>query len=334
MYWYYVKSGAQFGPIHEEELRRLCLEGGILPQDLVWNATMGDHWVAASSIEKLFPPAPVTPPPPIASQGVVIPVTPILPSTSPRESTLWQNVKRFLAPVTAGCMMGFKYLAGLKFLLPVLKTGATMVICIVAYAMHWGWWFGVGFVLLILIHECGHLVVAKQCGLQVGAPIFIPFVGALIALKEAPKNAWIESKVGIGGPILGTLGAVVCESIFLLTGNTFFRDLAYTGFFLNLFNLVPLGFLDGGRIVTALSPWIWLVGFVILAGLTCMHFNFLLLVILILSLPRLFSLFKQKSDLERRYYEVTPAQRMIMASMYFGLIAFLVMGMQMTQVTR
>ena len=197
-----------------------------------------------------------------------------------------------------------------------------------------GWLFAAGFVLLILVHEFGHLVAAKKCGLKVGAPIFIPFMGAMIALKEAPKNAWIESQVGIGGPILGTIGAAACEVIFLVTGNAFFRDLAYTGFFLNLFNLVPLGFLDGGRIVTALSPWIWLVGFVILAVLTYFHFNFLLLLILILSLPRLFSLFKQKSDAERRYYEVTSEQRVIMAAMYFGLIAFLVLGMQMTHVIR
>ena len=86
--------------------------------------------------------------------------------------------------------------------------------------------------------------------------------------------------------------------------------------------------------MTALSPWIWLVGFVILAGLTYLHFNFLLLVILLLSLPRIFSLFKEKSDEERRYYEVTPGQRVIMAAMYFGLIAFLVLGMQMTHIAR
>ena len=333
MYWYYAKYGNRFGPIHEEELNRLVREGGILPQDLVWNFTMGDQWVAAASIERLFP-APQSTPPPIPNQEAKTLVTQPTSSTPSQTSAFTQKMKRFFAPVAAGCIIGFKYLAGIKFLLPVLKTGGTMVLSIAAYAMYWGWLFAAGFVLLILVHEFGHLVAAKKCGLKVGAPIFIPFMGAMIALKEAPKNAWIESQVGIGGPILGTIGAAACEVIFLVTGNAFFRDLAYTGFFLNLFNLVPLGFLDGGRIVTALSPWIWLVGFVILAVLTYFHFNFLLLLILILSLPRLFSLFKQKSDAERRYYEVTSEQRVIMAAMYFGLIAFLVLGMQMTHVIR
>jgi Zn-dependent protease len=222
-------------------------------------------------------------------------------------------------------------LAKLKFLLPFLKTGATMILSIAAYAMAFGWSFAVGFVLLILVHECGHLVAAKRCGLKVGIPIFIPFMGAVIALKEAPRNAWIEAQVGIGGPILGTVGAAACEGIYLLTGNLLFRALAYTGFFLNLFNLAPTGFLDGGRIVTALSPWLWLIGFAIMAGLIYLHFNFLLLLILIFSLPRLISLFKKKSIEERRYFEVTPAQRWTMAILYFGLIILLVVGMSATR---
>ena len=324
MFWYYSKHGNQFGPVDDGELHRLAREGGILPQDLVWNVTMGDQWMPALTIESLFP-RPATPPL-IPNKEEVTPV----PETRP--SVFRQKIQRLFAPVVAACMIGFKYLAGLKFLLPVLKTGATMILSIAGYAMVWGWRFGVGFVLLILIHECGHLIAAKKCGLKVGAPIFIPFMGALIALKDAPKNAWIEAQVGIGGPILGTIGAAACEGIFLLTGNPLFRALAYTGFFLNLFNLVPVGFLDGGRIVTALSPWIWLIGFVILAGLTYLHFNFLLLLILLLSLPRLFSLFKERSEEERRYYEVTPAQRIIMAAMYFGLISLLVLGMQMTHI--
>jgi Zn-dependent protease len=252
----------------------------------------------------------------------------------PVELTFWQKIKKFLAPVGVAFIIFFKYLAKLKFLLPVLKTGGTMLLSIGAYALVWGWQFAVGFVLLIFIHECGHLIAAKRIGLKVGLPVFIPFMGALIALKEAPRNAWIEAQVGIGGPILGTVGAVICEGIYLLTGNPMFRALAYTGFFLNLFNLAPVGFLDGGRIVTALSPWLWLVGFAIMVFLTFTHFNFIVLLILIFSAPRLFFLFRRKSEAERRYFEVTPAQRWIMAALYFGLIALLVLGMEMTHIPR
>jgi Zn-dependent protease len=210
-----------------------------------------------------------------------------------------------------------------------------MFLTIGVYAMFWGIWFAAGFVLLIFVHECGHLLAAKRLGLNVGAPVFIPFMGAFIALKEAPRNAWIEAQVGIGGPMLGTIGAAACELLHVATGNQMLGALAYTGFFLNLFNLMPVGFLDGGRIVTALSPWLWLIGFAILLVMTVMHpSNFLLILILIASLPRLFSLFRSKSDVERRYFEITPQQRWIMATMYFGLIALLVLGMHISHIPR
>ena len=96
----------------------------------------------------------------------------------------------------------------------------------------------------------------------------------------------------------------------------------------------PIGFLDGGRIVTALSPWLWLVGFAIMAVMMFLHFNFIVVLILILSLPRLFSLFRPKSETERRYFEVTPAQRWTMAALYFGLILLLVLGMAATHIER
>jgi Zn-dependent protease len=143
-----------------------------------------------------------------------------------------------------------------------------------------------------------------------------------------------EAQVGIGGPLFGTVGAAVCEGIYLLTNNPMFRALAYTGFFLNLFNLAPVGFLDGGRIVTALSPWLWLVGFSMMVFLTVTHFNIIVLLILVFSVPRLFSLFRRKSENEQRYFEVMPAQRWSMAAMYFGLIALLVLGMEMTLIPR
>jgi len=251
-----------------------------------------------------------------------------------------QRLKKLFAPLGVAALVVLKFAAKLKFLLIpivkffplVLKTGGTMLLSIGAYALAWGWMFAVGFVLLIFVHECGHLIVARAFGLKVGAPVFIPFMGALIALKDAPKDAWMEAWVGIGGPLLGAAGALVCEMIFTMTGNPLFRGLAYTGFFVNLFNLAPIGFLDGGRIVTALSPWLWLVGAAIVLGMLVMHPNFLLGLILVMSLPRLWSLFREKSPEERRYFEVTPGRRLIMAGLYFGLIACLLFGMQLTHI--
>jgi Zn-dependent protease len=271
-----------------------------------------------------FPPPPRPPPPP----------------PPPPEPTGWDRYKKLLAPrgivgillFKFGAKFKFIFLPVLKFLPVILKTGGTMILSIWLYAMTWGVWFAVGFVLLIFVHECGHLLAARKCGLKVGAPVFIPFMGAVIALKEAPRDAWIEAQVGIGGPLLGTLGAAVCELVFLATGNPMFRGLAYTGFFLNLFNLAPVGFLDGGRIVTALSPWLWIVGYGIMIGLTIMHPNFILILILVLSLPRLFMLFRRKTEAEQRYFEVSPGRRMAMALMYFGLAALLVLGMQMSHI--
>lgn len=168
--------------------------------------------------------------------------------------------------------------------------------------------------------------------MKVGAPVFIPFMGAFIALKEAPRNAWIESQVGIGGPLLGAAGAAVCYAIFLATGNALFSALAYTGFLLNLFNLMPISPLDGGRIVTALSPWMWLAGLVGVGLLMFVHFNIILLLIMLVSLPRLFSLFRTKTAEEARFFEVTPQQRWTMGAMYFGLIALLILGMMAAHV--
>jgi Zn-dependent protease len=249
------------------------------------------------------------------------------------------KVRKLLGPLGVGLVLLLKFGGKikafawlLKFIPAILKTGGSMILTIGVYAMAWGVWYAVGFVLLILVHECGHLVAARRVGLNVGAPVFIPFMGAFIALKEAPRDAWIESQVAIGGPLLGTLGAVACDGLYLLTGNPLFRALAYTGFFLNLFNLAPIGFLDGGRIATALSPWLWLVGLGIGGVLLAVQFNFLLLVIVLMSIPQVVSLFRKQSDEQRRYFEVTPARRWAMGTMYFALIAFLVLAMSQTQI--
>jgi len=293
-----------------------------------------------SRMDQPPPLPPPGPPPPPRGEPPFVPVgsTP-LPPASPPPRSFWSIIKTWLAPIAVVGILLWKLKAVFvpllkfgKFIPAMLKTGGTMFVSIWLYAMFWGWKFAVGFVLLIFVHECGHLLVARRFGLNVSAPMFIPFVGALILLRDAPRNAWMEAWVGIGGPLLGTLGAVVCWAIYFATGQMLFAALAFTGFFLNLFNLAPVGFLDGGRIVTAISPWLWIVGALALGALLFLRFNLLVLIILLMSIPRLVSLFRKKSDEEKRFFEVQPWQRVVMSLMYFGLIAALLYGMSVTQV--
>jgi len=228
-------------------------------------------------------------------------------------------------------------LAKFKFLLVFLKTGGTMLVTMWVYGLIFGWKYAVGFVLLIFIHECGHLVVARMFGLKVGAPVFIPFMGAMIALKEAPRDAWMEAWVGIGGPIFGTLGALLCLGIFFATGEPLFRALAYSGFLLNLFNLAPIPPLDGGRIVGAVSPWLWLVGVALLAGYLVLQaleivpgFNMLILLIVAVSIPRVWRTLSNREVRDAPYFALQPSQRWTIAVLYFGLAALLALGMTQT----
>jgi Zn-dependent protease len=255
----------------------------------------------------------------------------------PQRETWWTRTKKALAPVAAVGVVLAKFFAKLKFfILPalkflpaILKSGGTMLLMIVIYMQLWGWKFAVGFVLLLLVHECGHLIVAKKFGLKVGAPVFIPFMGAFIALKEAPRNAWMEACVGIGGPMLGSLGALACNSLGEIFDLPIFFALAWFGYFLNLFNLTPVGMLDGGRIVSAMSRWLWIPGFAVLLWFGWKYPNLIVWLMIVLSLPRIISLFRKRTEEEKRYYEVTTAQRWTMSILYFGLITVLLLGMQL-----
>ena len=238
--------------------------------------------------------------------------------------TFWERLKQMFAPVLVGLVAVGKWiLPVLKFGLPILKTGGSMLLVIAIYSYQFGWAFAIGFVLLIFVHELGHLIAARMMGLKVGAPVFIPFMGALIALKEAPRNAWVEAVVGLGGPLLGSIGALGTAGIYYLTGNPLFLVLGYAALFLNLFNMIPIVPLDGGRIVSAVSPWLWLVGLVIIVPYLLWHASavrFIILLIVLTSIPRLRALFRQRSPAEMRYFECTPVQRITMAVFYFGLL--------------
>ena len=110
----------------------------------------------------------------------------------------------------------------------------------------------------------GHVIALRREGVKASAPMFIPFMGAVITAKSLGENALAEARVGLAGPILGTVGSGVCLVIGERTNSDFFRALAYIGFFLNLFNLLPVVPLDGGRAMAAMAPWMWFLGFGVL----------------------------------------------------------------------
>ena len=117
------------------------------------------------------------------------------------------------------------------------------------YALIWGWRFAVGFVLLILVHELGHYVEAQRQGLNPQLPVFIPFLGAYVALRNQPFDPWRNALVSIAGPVAGGVAALACLVYGNATDSDLLRALAYVGFLLNLFNLIPIGILDGGHIL-------------------------------------------------------------------------------------
>ena len=211
----------------------------------------------------------------------------------------------------------------LKFgkLLPAV---ATMLLSIAVYATVFGWWYAAGFVALLLVHEMGHYLAARRRGLNVGLPTFIPFVGAWIQLKELPHDAETEAYVGIAGPLMGTAGALACFYLARSTASTLLLALAYAGFFLNLFNLIPLSPFDGGRVTAAISPRLWLIGVPLLVALFFYNPSPLLILMAVLALPNVMKAWRGlRSPEEHLYYTVRPETRLSYATLYLGLAAFL-----------
>jgi Zn-dependent protease len=223
-----------------------------------------------------------------------------------------------------------------KFLLSMfVSAGFYILYGTTQYGLIGGIWFGVGLIVLLFVHEMGHVLEARRQGLPVSAPLFIPFLGALITLKQMPHNAWNEAKLAIAGPILGSLGAAGFWAAGEVTDSHRLKALAFLGFFLNLFNLLPIVPLDGGRIVSALHPALWLVGFLALLGLVFLSPNPILIIILIVSGMELWSRWRTRNHPElQEYYRVTPRHRAIVAVLYFGLAILLVLGMDATHLDR
>ena len=207
----------------------------------------------------------------------------------------------------------------------IFTTGGTMLVSIVAYSFIYGWPYAAGFVLLIFVHEMGHFLAARQRGLDVGAPMFIPFVGAWISMKDMPRNVETEAYVGLAGPFLGTVGALACYFLSKESDSNLLLALSYAGFFLNLFNLIPISPFDGGRVTAVLSPRIWLLGAPILVGLFFYRSSPVLILMALLALPQVMKAWKFDPNAPENieYYSTSAATKLTYGAYYIGLLCYL-----------
>jgi Zn-dependent protease len=201
------------------------------------------------------------------------------------------------------------------------------------YALFWGWKFALIFVVLILVHELGHAAVARFSGISASLPYFIPGLGAFTKIAAHPVSPVADASIALAGPLVGTLGALVCYAIGETTGAQIWTAAAYTGFFLNLFNLAPLGPLDGARVAAAVSPRLWVFGLValIVAAIAFHFFSPLMLILIVFSIPQAVAAWQGRHD--ANFDALNDSQRVTIALAYFGLAGFLFAAMLATRVT-
>ena len=242
----------------------------------------------------------------------------------------WKRIGGAL--VAAGLLLvklGTK-LKALLLILPKLKlftTFGSALVSVAAYALLWGWPFAAGFVALLFLHELGHVIQLRREGVAASAPMFIPFLGAVIAAKSMGRDAAAEARVGLAGPLLGSMATLVPLAVWLATGSDFWRALAYVGFILNLFNLVPVLPLDGGRAMAALTPWMWILGFAGIVALALFFPNPILLLVIVFGGLESWRRWKLRKTAEGRVYHAIPVRtRVLVAATYLGLAALLAVG--------
>jgi Zn-dependent protease len=233
------------------------------------------------------------------------------------------------------------FLFNLKWLVFVGKfgiAGISALFSVVVYSFIFGWPFAIGLVALLFIHEMGHALVMKLKGIPVGGMIFIPMLGAAVTMKQMPQNARDEAEVGIAGPIAGAIASSICLAIAETTPHipTFWAPLAYFGFFMNLFNLIPIVPFDGGRVLAAIDRRIWIVGFLGLLAFQIWswingNYSIWLLFFIFMAATQLWSRGSTPNTAEAKaYYRVPIGTRLVLSLLYFSLAAVLVLGMSIS----
>lgn len=202
------------------------------------------------------------------------------------------------------------------------KTLLTLGVSLGLWALLIGPWAAVALVAMILIHELGHYAEIKRQGGTGAGIVFVPFFGAATYQRSMPVDALKQAEIAIAGPIAGTVAATVAFVLYGLTHSPVILYAAYIGFLLNLINLIPAGFLDGGRILGAVSKWFQVVGVVgILLAVFVIGISPILLIIGLLGIPTLIERFRNDSS---AYYQSVPvAARWAIGMTWLVLVSFL-----------
>jgi Zn-dependent protease len=283
--------------------------------DDAWLPPTPDQWVASPV------PAPAPPPVPVP-----------MPPTDPH--SLRARLKRAFAPLAGIGAFLAKFGVVLIKLKSLVLVGS-MAVSVAAYASIWGWRFALGFVLLIFVHEMGHVVVLRARGIRAGWPVFLPFLGAFVSMKSMPQSVYQEAESALAGPIAGTAGALVVGYFAHLDGSGLLRSLAFTGLLLNLFNLLPALPLDGGRVAGALHPVIWLFGLLGLLGFEIYRPSPVIPILLILGGYELYRRWRGRDgQASKVYFSLTRRQRTQMATAYVSLVGVIFLGMHWTYTQR
>ncbi len=254
---------------------------------------------------------------------------PVKPQSALRRA--WQRFVTALAAIGAFLAKFGALLIKLKYIGLVLS----MVVSIAAYSLFFGWSFAVGIVLLILVHEMGHVIELRRQGVPASAPLFIPFLGAFVNMRGSPRSAYQEALSGLAGPLVGTAASVVVAFWANATGSRFLMALAFFGFFVNLFNLLPVLPLDGGRAAAALHPALWLLGLVALVVFEFLYPSPVIPIVLILGGIELWRRWRNRnSPASRAYHALLPQQRLAIGAFYVLLVAVTIFGAHATYIAR
>jgi Zn-dependent protease len=216
--------------------------------------------------------------------------------------------------------------------LPLLS----LAVSILVYAWLFDWQLSLGIILLLFIHEIGHYLVIRAKGMPASLPVFIPLLGAYVVMRRMPASVRDEAEIAIAGPALGALSGIACYLLFQVTQEPSLLILAQLAFLLNLINMVPVAPLDGGRIVGAISRWIWLIGLALIAiGFFYLNSPVIRIVLLILGWLGFVQLRARFSgtDLDASYYRISLVLRSYITLLYVGLVVALVLGFLATEQT-